>query len=70
MTKIININTGKERVIEPPKPVECTICKTEFSLESEGGIEGSFGMIAVSFCPFCLSSVLDMSKQLLGVKEK
>ena len=48
---------------------KCSICNTEFSLDDEGGIEGSFGMLPVSFCPFCLSSVLDMAKQLLNIEE-
>ena len=38
----------------------CSICDVEFDLESEGGTQGSFGMIPVSFCPTCLSCILDM----------
>ena len=67
MTKIINIHTGEERVVEPPKPIECSICKAEFT-QDEGGIEGSFGIIPVQFCPYCLSNIIDMTQQLLGVK--
>ena len=67
MTKIINIHTGKERVVQPPKPIECSICKAEYS-KDEGGIEGSFGIMPVQFCPFCFSNLMDMAQQLLGVK--
>ena len=49
---------------------KCDVCDVDFSLEDEGGIEGSFGMLPVSFCPFCLSSMLDMSKQLLGIEDE
>ena len=48
---------------------ECSICNTDFNTEEEGGIQGDIGMLPVSFCPFCLSGVLDMSKQLLGIDE-
>ena len=49
---------------------KCGVCGVDFSLEDEGGIEGSFGMLPVSFCPFCLSSMLDMSKQLLEIEDE
>ena len=48
----------------------CNICKAEFSLKEEGGIEGNFGILPVSFCPYCLSSILDMSKQLLYIEDE
>ena len=44
---------------------KCSICSTEFSLDDEGGIEGDLGMLPVSFCPFCLSGIFDMSKQII-----
>ena len=44
---------------------KCSICSTEFSLDYEGGIEGDLGMLPFSFCPFCLSGILDMSKQII-----
>ena len=49
---------------------ECSICNTDFNTEEEGGVQGDIGMLPVSFCPFCLSGVLDMSKQLLGIEEE
>ncbi len=57
------------REIEKPELTKCSICDTDFSLKDEGGIQGYFGMLLTSFCPFCLSSVLDMSKQLLGIED-
>ena len=33
-------------------------------MEEEGGMNGSFGMLPVSFCPFCFTSIIDMVKQL------
>ena len=47
----------------------CSICDAEFDLESEGGTQGSFGMIPVSFCPTCLSCILDMSREMLTLPE-
>ena len=46
--------------------MECTICKSMFDLEGEGGTTGYFGILMVAFCPFCLSSILDMGRQMLG----
>ena len=70
MAKIINIHTGKVKEIKPPEPSKCNVCGGEFSLNDEGGLEGEFGMLPVSFCPFCLSSILDMSKQLLEIEDE
>ena len=69
MAKIIDIHTGKEVEHKIPE-MECTICKSMFDLEGEGGTTGYFGMLPVSFCPFCLSSMLDMSQQMLGVNNE
>ena len=58
MSKILNINTGKERVIPTFK---CTICDCKFT-EDEGGLQrGVIGMLPVSFCPTCFSGVMDMA---------
>ena len=64
MTRIINIHTGRERIIEKPPASECSICNAEFVIEEEGGMNGSFGILPVSFCPFCFTSIIDMVKQL------
>ena len=70
MTKIININTGMVREIEKPESYECSICECPFIQEQEGGLNGQIGMLPVNFCPFCLSGVLDMTKQLLGINDE
>ena len=64
MVKIVNINTGKEKEIERPPASLCSICDTDFIMEEEGGVNGSFGILPVSFCPFCFTSIIDMVKQL------
>ena len=42
---------------------KCSICNEKFDLNSEGGTEGVFGTLPVSFCPTCLTSCLDMADQ-------
>lgn len=42
---------------------KCNVCSCEYS-EDEGGIEGYFGILPVSFCPTCYSSMCDMVEQL------
>jgi len=70
MAKIVNIHTGEEVKIEEKAPkMECTICEGLFDLEEEGGTTGFFGMLMVAFCPFCLSSVLDMARQMLDIED-
>jgi len=67
MAKVYDIHTGMEVEQEPKMPdLECSICKSEFSIEEEGGTAGYFGMILASFCPFCLSSIVHMVEQLKG----
>ena len=65
MAKIVNIHSGKEVVVERIPKMECTICEGLFDLEEEGGTTGYFGILMVAFCPFCLSSVVDMVKQMI-----
>ena len=70
MTKIININTGKE--VKYPKRVHsmCSICETPFVRDEEGGVtSGMIGMIPVNFCPYCLSGVLNMARQMMGIQD-
>jgi hypothetical protein len=45
---------------------KCSVCSCEFSLEEEGGISGSFGVLPVDFCPTCFSSMMDMADKLGG----
>jgi hypothetical protein len=42
---------------------KCTACSCDFT-DDEGGIHGDFGIIPMSFCPTCLSCMLDMAEQL------
>jgi hypothetical protein len=44
--------------------IECSTCSVKFSLESEGGVQGNFGIIPVAFCPTCLCCAMDMVHQL------
>ena len=56
--------------IEVSQSHQCSVCRCEFT-DDEGGIQGYFGMIAVSFCPTCYSCMVDMVQQDfdLGVEE-
>ena len=69
MDKIVKLYPDKDDNLEFPD-VECTVCKTAFSPEDEGGIMGKFGMIPVQFCPFCLSSTVSMIEFLQEKKDE
>tara|TARA_A100001391_G_C4949720_1_gene246833 strand:+ start:110 stop:307 length:198 start_codon:yes stop_codon:yes gene_type:complete len=47
----------------------CSVCGTETDFDN-GGIAGYWGIMPVAFCEWCLSSMLDMASQLLGVEEE
>ena len=49
---------------------KCSTCHCNFSLDSEGGITGEFGIIPVAFCPTCLASCFDMIDQLRQYDEE
>ena len=42
---------------------KCTACSCEYT-DAEGGIQGNFGILPMSFCPTCLSCMCDMADQL------
>jgi hypothetical protein len=42
---------------------KCSVCSCEFT-DDEGGINGYIGILPASFCPTCLSGVIDMVEQL------
>lgn len=42
------------------KRSECTICAKDFSINEDGGIDGYFGVLAVSFCLDCCASFSEM----------
>lgn len=39
---------------------ECSICLTDFDIESEGGVEGYVGLIHFALCPFCHAGMADL----------
>tara|TARA_R110000868_G_scaffold74933_1_gene216561 strand:- start:47 stop:259 length:213 start_codon:yes stop_codon:yes gene_type:complete len=66
MSKILNINTGKERVIPT---FNCTICDCKFT-EDEGGLQkGVIGIIPISFCPTCFSGIIHMVNYFTTIDE-
>ena len=54
MSKVINIHTGKERVIET---FDCTICNDKFSENDTGLQRGIIGSTIVSLCPTCFKGM-------------
>ena len=48
---------------EEEGPLNCSVCRSEFDLDEEGGITGLFGILPVAFCPWCLASLIDMVQQ-------
>ena len=48
---------------------ECSVCRGEFDLETEGGIEGDFGILPVAFCPTCYACMVDMVSQVIELWE-
>lgn len=42
---------------------ECTICKSDYE-EKDGGIRGFIGMLPVSFCPGCLTGILEIARRI------
>jgi len=47
---------------------QCSICKSDFDMDSEGGTAGHFGIMPVAFCPWCVSSMFDMVSKMGGVE--
>jgi hypothetical protein len=61
------IKEAKEKLEEvfTPKDV-CSICNTQYN-EEEGGIQGHFGIMPVTFCVWCYSSIVDMVSQDIDI---
>ena len=57
MTKIINIKTGVERTIKPPKPALCEVCDTDIG-KTYGGVKGVIGKLPVAFCGVCITGIV------------
>ncbi len=49
-------------------PHRCNVCSCDYT-DDEGGIQGYFGMLPVSFCPTCFSCMCDMASQYLDLGE-
>ena len=47
----------------------CSVCQCDYT-DDEGGIQGSFGILPVSFCPTCFSCMCDMASQFLTPDEE
>lgn len=43
---------------------QCTVCACDYT-DDEGGLQGYFGILPVSFCPTCFTSMMDMAQQML-----
>jgi hypothetical protein len=41
----------------------CSICDSKYD-EDAGGLQGYFGILPVTFCEWCLSSIMDMAENL------
>ena len=41
---------------------ECSVCSCTYT-DDEGGVQGEFGILPVSFCPTCFSCMCDMAQQ-------
>ncbi len=59
-----------EKVMQTPDNLECSVCGSDFDLNDEGGTNGYFGIIPVSFCPWCLSCMIDMVQYMTGEQKE
>ena len=48
---------------------ECSICGSEYD-EEAGGVQGHFGILPITFCEWCYSSIIDMASQHLSLTEE
>jgi len=51
-------------------PDKCNLCGCEFSLDDEGGVDGSIGLIPFSFCPTCHAGLHDLYTVWYGEDEE
>ena len=47
---------------------KCSVCSCEYT-DDEGGIQGYIGILPASFCPTCLSGIIDMVQQLTSEED-
>ena len=38
----------------------CSVCRCEFDIELEGGVEGEIGILPVALCTMCYSGLYDL----------
>ena len=48
---------------------ECSLCGSDYDEEC-GGTQGYFGIIPVTFCEWCYSSIIDMASQHMSLTEE
>lgn len=48
--------------------MKCNICDSEID-EQAGDINGYFGILPISFCVWCISSITDMVIQMKGFND-
>jgi hypothetical protein len=42
----------------------CTVCEIKFDIEKEGGVQGYFGIIPVTFCEYCIDCIVNLADQV------
>ena len=50
-----------QNVLTPPD--NCSICSNDYDSD-RGGVQGYFGIMPVTFCEWCYSSIVDMVSQM------
>ena len=65
MVKIINLKTNKVITKQPPEPLKCNVCGSDYN-ERVGGISGDIkysadvNILDVAFCSICTAGVVQM----------
>ena len=48
---------------------KCNICGADYNPDC-GGVQGEFGILPVTFCEWCLASMVDMVRQFMGENDE
>jgi len=48
---------------------ECSLCSSDYDPDC-GGVQGYFGIIPVTFCEWCYSSIIDMASQHMSLTDE
>ncbi len=65
MVKIINLKTNKVTSKQPPEPIKCNVCGSNYD-ERVGGISGNIkyaadvNILDVAFCSICTAGIVQM----------